>query len=243
MPDEQRRAVHVEQDSTFHRTIQPGDVLITTARIAGLRQTRAGALVQTCLVTTDAVTDAAVITTWHGAIYRGVAVEGDPGARRLPPSPRLPRTGQPSVSASDPAESPPEHHWARPDPEQVVPIVVAREMAHVYSECSGIWNPIHTERRAARAAGLPGIILHGSATWALAGRELVRVFADHDVRRLRRLRARFAAPVVPGTTLALCHGTPDAAGGVCFFARDAEGRAVLSDGFAVIAPPDGDPGS
>ena len=39
--------------------------------------------------------------------------------------------------------------------------------AHVYTECARIWNPIHTDVAYARAAGLPDIILHGTATLAL----------------------------------------------------------------------------
>ena len=55
----------------------------------------------------------------------------------------------------------------------------------------------------ATAAGLPDIILHGTATWALAGRELVARCADRDPTRLRRLRGCFRAMVIPGTAIEL----------------------------------------
>ena len=64
-------------------------------------------------------------------------------------------------------------------------VPIAREMPHAYTECASIWNPIHTERAVALGAGLPDIILHGTATWALAGRELIRKRAGGDPTRLR----------------------------------------------------------
>src|SRR5215831_17990681 len=51
---------------------------------------------------------------------------------------------------------------------------VAPTLAHVYSECARIWNAIHTDRAAALAAGLPDIILHGTATLALAVSAVLR---------------------------------------------------------------------
>lgn len=53
----------------------------------------------------------------------------------------------------------------------------------------------------ARAAGFERPILHGLASYALAGRALVRQCADNDPTRLRTLDLRFAAPVYPGETL------------------------------------------
>src|SRR4051812_791001 len=142
---ERRRAVHVEQDSTFHRPIRPGDVLTTRGRIVAVRSTRAGALVRTRL-TTAQVRGAEVVTSWHSAIYRDVPVAGPDGSveePRVVPA----RTGEFSRNLGLP---------------------ISREAAHVYTECSGIWNPIHSERKAARAAGLGDVILHGSAAWAMA---------------------------------------------------------------------------
>ena len=45
---------------------------------------------------------------------------------------------------------------------------VSATAAHVYTEGARIWNPIHTDAAVAARAGLPGIILHGTATLALA---------------------------------------------------------------------------
>ena len=67
-------------------------------------------------------------------------------------------------------------------------------LAHVYSECARIWNPIHTDVAVARAAGLPNIILHGTATLALAVSHVMR-HAALDPRDVRRVRSSFTGMV------------------------------------------------
>ena len=86
-------------------------------------------------------------------------------------------------------------------------------MPHVYTECARIWNPIHTERDVALRAGLPDIILHGTATWALAGREVLRAYGDGDPARLKRLHGRFTAMVIPGTSIVVEHAPTGVADG------------------------------
>jgi hypothetical protein len=109
-----------------------------------------------------------------------------------------------------------------------------RNGSRVYTECSGIWNPIHSERGAALDAGLPGIIMHGTAIWALAGRELVRQYGG-DPDRLVRLRARFRAPVIPGTSVTLRHGSDTSGHDVYFTMQLEEGRIAVSDSYVAFA--------
>ena len=85
-------------------------------------------------------------TTDFSALYRGATLEG----------------GDRAIASS---EDPPRHE------EKLKPIgdiAVGATAAHVYTECARIWNPIHTDVAYARAAGLPDIILHGTATLALS---------------------------------------------------------------------------
>ena len=178
---ERLRAVHVEQDTTYHAAIRPGDRLTTSGRVVSLRETSAGVLVRTLLSTVDASSGRPVVTSWHASIYRGVSLLGEGCAIEEPPT-----TPEVKVAA-----------WC----DVVLP--VAREAAHVYSECAAIWNPIHSERRVALAQGLPDVILHGTATWALAGKEIVARCAEGDAFKLTRLRARFKAPVFPGHAITL----------------------------------------
>ena len=107
-------------------------------------------------------------------------------------------------------------------------------MPHAYTECADIWNPIHTERQAALAAGLPDIILHGTATWALAGREIVREHCEGDASRLKRLFGRFTAMVIPGNDITVALSRP-AEGAIGFTVFNHQGQPAISDGLAVVA--------
>lgn len=107
-----------------------------------------------------------------------------------------------------------------------------RELPHVYTECARIWNPIHTERRVALAAGLPDIILHGTATWALACRELVARELDGDPRPLRRLAGSFRALVIPGAAVALRYAETSP-GRFAFEVLNEAGERAISDGLAI----------
>jgi acyl dehydratase len=203
--------VHVEQDSTFHRPIHPGDVLITRGRVVAIRKTSAGALVRTHLTTTHAATGALVVTSWHASIYRGVDVFGSGGSVAEPPA------GPPPLATLGQSRS----------------IFISREAAHVYTECASIWNPIHSERRVALAQGLPDVILHGTATWAIAGREIVAFYAGGDPTRLKRLRAKFKSPVIPGHPITLMYGAGEP--GVAHFrVTNHHGDPALVEGFALL---------
>jgi acyl dehydratase len=107
-------------------------------------------------------------------------------------------------------------------------------MPHVYSECADIWNPIHTERAEALAAGLPDIILHGTATWALAGLTILRRRAGGDVGRLKRISGRFTGMVIPGEEITV-RLAPAADGVVKFAVLNAAGAPAISQGVAYIA--------
>jgi acyl dehydratase len=179
-----------------------------------VRRTRAGAFSLTKLETVAAATGEPVVTSWSSSIFRGVAVEGED--RVLEEAPPLP---EPAATAEDRMER--------------VEIRIPREMPHVYTECADIWNPIHTERVVALAAGLPDIILHGTATWALAGREIVRRRCDGDPTKLRRLYGRFAAMVIPGSTIALEIG-PENDAAVGFAVLNEKGETAISGGIAVV---------
>jgi acyl dehydratase len=209
--EEALRGVHAFQDSTFHRPIRPGDRLRTVATLVELRAIRPGALLVSRLDTADEVTGEPVVTSYYGSIYRGVGVEGEGG--RIDAAPALP-------------DEPPS------GPTEKAGIAIAREAPHVYTECARIWNPIHTERGVALAAGLPDIILHGTATWALAGREIIDRFAAGDPLRLERLVGRFAAMVIPGFTIEF--EAARTRSGAVFSVRNERGEEALSGGWAVL---------
>ncbi|MBV8199512.1 MAG: MaoC family dehydratase N-terminal domain-containing protein, partial [Acidobacteria bacterium] len=215
--EEGRRGVHAVQDSVFHRPMRPGERLRTTGRLVAARPSRAGVLTTIRLQTCEARTGEPVTTSWSSSIWRGVSLAGEASALAEPPP--LP----PGADAPLPEDAASEA------------IVTAREAAHVYTECAGIWNPIHSERTVALAAGLPDIILHGTATWALAGLAVLRRCTGCEGARLRRFTGRFTGMVIPGETLTLRHALLDE-GLVGFEVRNAAGAAALSRGVAVLAP-------
>jgi acyl dehydratase len=202
---ERLRNVHVSQDSTFHQPIRPGMRVATTSRIAHARQTSAGAFLLARLESREAENGDLLVTSWSGAVLRGVAFDRPVDAPPPPDAPAMPEAVEPGA--------------------ETIAIPIARTLPHVYTECARIWNPIHTERAAALAAGLPDIILHGTVTWALAG-----AVTAGGVGRLRRLSGRFRAPVIPGGMLTV-HRRP-ASGGVGFAATSQSGAVALACGWA-----------
>jgi acyl dehydratase len=212
-PEEARRGVHAGQDTTFHAPLRAGATIRVEAQIEAVRPTRAGALMVTRMRIIDAATGEPRTTSRIEVILRGVPVAGQPSA--------------PPAAASEPAST---------GAAATVRIPIPRAFAHVYTECADIWNPIHTERQVAFAAGLPDIIVHGSALWALAGREIVAAYGGGDSQRLARLACRFSAMVIPGTTVTLEHAPTNVPGGIGFVMRAETGETALTRGIAELRP-------
>src|SRR5262249_57995065 len=114
----------------------------------------------------DPVDDAGapVCTTWQGGVYRGGAVAGP---------------GRPAVDVP----APPEPLGSASQVHTEVSVPISALAAHVYTECARIWNPVHTDTAVAARAGLPGLILHGTATLALAVSQILRIEAGDEPRR------------------------------------------------------------
>lgn len=172
--DELLRGVHASHDLTVHRLVAPDEALSTTATVVAVDERPSGAHELLRLDTVDG-DGAPVATTLMGNAFLGVEVDrtgasGDEAAVPEPP---------PTVDLVPAGEV--EHH-------------VPSTAAHVYTACSGIHNPIHTDVAVAEAAGLPGPILHGTATLATAVSDVVAATGD-DPTLVRRVTCRFAAMV------------------------------------------------
>jgi acyl dehydratase len=194
--------VHATHALTIHRPPRAGETLHTTARVISAAPRRAGTLVTVRFTTRDA-DGAAVTTTDYGSVYRGVT---------------LTESGPPSPMPESPPDAA-EVAWQER-------VEIGAGAAHVYTECARIWNPIHTDIAVARAAGLPDIILHGTATLALAVSRVVTRAAAGDGRRVRAVQARFTGMVrLPSTLTVRGHATRG--GAIAFDALDAAGARVL----------------
>ena len=114
--------------------------------------------------------------------------------------------------------------------DNVISIPVPAHLAHTYTECAHIWNPVHTDRAVALAAGLPDIILHGTATLALAVSALVDHQLGGDAGRVSRLGGRFAAMVLMPSDIELQIGKANR-GTIGFRVLNAQGQEAISQGF------------
>jgi acyl dehydratase len=222
-PDEARRGVHASHDLIIHRRIRPPSRLRTRATVAGIERRKPGAYQLTCLETVDAA-GAPVCTSWYGSIYRDVAVEGPDRMVEAPPAPAVP----PEMARQPISE---------------IPIPVAAGLAHVYTECARIFNPIHTDAAIAQQAGLPAIILHGTATLAHAVSKIVAAETRGDPARVSRIAGRFGAMVMMPSQvrLRICAREPAHDGERIFFeVLNDQNRPAIRDGLIVLAAANGD---
>lgn len=213
---EATRGVHATHDLIIHRAMRPPETLRTRLQVAGVERRKPGAYQLTRLDTTDAH-DTPVCTSFYGSIYRGVAVEGPDRPANI------------STPPAAPADT-------SMNPRDEIKIPVPAGTAHIYTECARIFNPIHTDAAIARAAGLPAIILHGTATLALAVSRIVEARAQSDPTRVSRIACRFGAMVTMPSPLTLrifADAKRDAAAstGVFFEVLNSEGKLAIRDGF------------
>jgi acyl dehydratase len=74
------------------------------------------------------------------------------------------------------------------------------DMALLY-RLSGDLNPLHADPDVAARAGFPRPILHGLATFAVAGHAILKTLCGYDPAKLKTIAGRFTAPVFPGDTI------------------------------------------
>ena len=153
-----------------------------------------------------------VSTTDYGSVYRDVGFEGeDAGA------------GGEAAGRFD-----------RPAGAATLPVDVPAGLAHIYTECARIWNPIHTDIAVARAAGLPGIILHGTATLALAVSRVLR-HTGTDPRGVRRVLGRFTGMVPLPSRLTVRMAEASGGQALLFDAIGEDGAPALTGGALYLA--------
>ncbi|MFN7425229.1 MAG: MaoC family dehydratase, partial [bacterium] len=99
---------------------------------------------------------------------------------------------------------------------------------------SGDYNPLHADPAFAAKAGFSQPILHGRATFGIAGIALLRQLCGWNPERLTAMEARFSAPVYPGDTIRTEIWRE---GGEVFFRCTVPARnaVVLSNGWAEVS--------
>ena len=197
--------VHARHRLVVHRPPRAGDSFRTTARVTAVQRRPRGTLVVSRYATVDH-TGVPVSTTDYGALYRGVELRGNDAG---PP-------------------------WEADDGDGggvrwTDDVQVPAQAAHVYTEGARIHNPIHTDIAAARSAGLPGLILHGTATLALAVSRVVARDLGGDPTAVRGVAGRFTGMVTMPATLTV-RGRETRGSTIAFDALDAGGQPVVSEG-------------
>ena len=209
--------VHGEQDMHFSQPLVPGMKLRTAAQPFAYR---VGGTGSRCTIKVDSTTDdgAPVLTQYVTLFVRGLS-EGESGGpdkpdHRMPAGAREKSLGDFSVHVDD-------------------------DQTFRYRDASGDQMPIHVDEDFAKAVGLPGIIAHGLCTMAMCSQAVVKLAADGDPGRLRRLAVRFSNAVFPGndviTSLYDAGTTENGRHAVAFEARSAD-QTVIKNGFAEIDP-------
>jgi len=99
-----------------------------------------------------------------------------------------------------PREPPPVHPIPDRAPDRLCDLATRPETPLIY-RLSGDPNPLHVEPAVAKAAGFPRPVLHGLATFGIAGYAILKSLCGYDPARLTVIAGRFSAPVFPGETI------------------------------------------
>jgi acyl dehydratase len=204
--------VHGEQDIVLHAPIEAGMQLRTRAAAIGVHPKGSGTAVVLKTETRNG-SGRLLNEQYVTEFYRGVSATSGGGE---------------SAPVRDGAVAP-----AKP-PEAEVSYPVAPDQTYRYAEASGDRNAIHLDDVAARAAGLPGIIVHGLCLMAFAGRAVLETQGNGDPAGLRRFAVRFSRPMRPGGELTTRIGRAGTDGAFVFDAVDQAGTVVLKDGWAEL---------
>jgi NAD(P)-dependent dehydrogenase (short-subunit alcohol dehydrogenase family)/acyl dehydratase len=168
------RLVHGEQEMIFHRPLNVWDLVAPRGEITAIEERSSG---ETVKVHQRLICDGQVPVEAISTLF----VRGK-------------RRGEPRG----------EDHHAGPGDRPILAQVrqeVSLDQATRYAGASGDRNPIHLDPEVARAGGLPGVILHGLCTMAMATRAVIEAVGGSDPARLERIFVRFVKPVLPGQVL------------------------------------------
>ena len=176
-----RKVVHGEQSLVLHRPLPMAGTVIGKTRVIDVVDKGAGkgAVILAERILRDAADGAAIATVLQTTFCRGDGGFGGPPRPQAAP-----------------------HAVPQREPDRVCDMVTTPDAALIY-RLSGDLNPLHADPALAREAGFPKPILHGLATFGVAGHAILRELCGYDPARLRSIQGRFSAPVFPGETIRL----------------------------------------
>ena len=222
-PNEKGRGVHYQEDAIIYKPISSGTEVVMKCKAVEALQKRKGSTLMSKYDLYDQASGDLLITHWTTTYYRGVKM-GTANATStnkadLPPA--LPRSNNTKTLPDEPILT------------HAIP--VAFNEAHVYTECARIWNPIHTDKAVALQAGLPDIILHGTAHLAKAVSAIIDLYAGGDPTRVQRIKCgAFGANVFMPSTITLRIFSVDN-GIVRWDLLNEQGQQAIRNGVVVLA--------
>jgi acyl dehydratase len=202
------RLVHAAEEHVFHKPIKAGDVLTIAGVLESVEQKETG---ETFTVKgTETNQDGEVVAEVRGTMF----IRG---------------SGSGSRSAAAPEE--------QRDVVYEETTKVDDDQTYRYAEASGDHNPIHVDENTAKMAGLPGIILHGMCTMAMAAKGAVNGLAGGDPTRIARVGVRLSKPVLPGQELTTRFWKEAGGAGIETFGFETynpDGIAVIKNGIVEV---------
>jgi acyl dehydratase len=173
------KIVHGEQSFRLHRPLPPAGKLHGKTRVTEVidKGPGRGAVVYSGREVTDAESGDLIASLTQATFCRGDGGFGGP---------------------TRPAPAP--HPLPDRAPDLVCDLPTRPETALIY-RLSGDYNPLHVDPDNASAAGFPRPILHGLATFGIAGRAILKSVCGYEPARLTGMSGRFSAPVYPGETI------------------------------------------
>ena len=173
------KVVHGEQGLVLHQPVAPQGTVIGRTRILDVVDKGAGkgALIYSEREISDKATGRRLATLTQTTFCRGDGGFGGPKR-----------------------ETPPPHALPQRAPDGICDFSTRPEMALIY-RLSGDTNALHVDPDFANAAGFPRPVLHGLATFGVAGHALLKAVCGYDPVRLTAMAGRFSAPVFPGETI------------------------------------------
>ncbi len=177
------RLVHGEEDIRFFREILPGEIVRPESTVLGVHSKTSGEL----LVLEHRLFRANELVVLSRSTYF---------IRSLTPS-----RDTPSRTSRLPKSEPQSEH--KSDALVASNLSIPSTPSESYAAASRGFNAIHIDNDYAKKAGLPGCILHGLCTMAIAANQVVHHLADKDPAQLSRLAVRFSSLVLPEDTLSI----------------------------------------
>ena len=214
--------VHYTETVVWHRPMLPGDELTIEGHIAAILPHRRGThlIVQYDAHDTD---NQPVFTEYTGALLRGVQCSDAGRGHDIP----LPEAHNPEAPSN---QTTPAVIWE-------AALLLHPLAAHLYDGCANISFPIHSSPSFAKSVGLPGIIMQGTATAAMALSQLIQRESNGDPRLVSRIGCCFTGMIFPGSTIFIrLHHRVETTDGQCLLwsVSDEQGRQAITSGSLIV---------